>query len=309
MRVLVGSNDGTTRQSDIAALLAAAGSPRPGLRVGVVSFANGYFHPKTVHLVRSDGSATAYVGSANLTGAGVALNVEAGITLDTRDGDDRGVLDAIGAAVDWWFTGPRPGLHLVSTTADLAPLVSSGILDVPQPPRPRPATGSGTGGRGASLRPLLAIPGVGPVPPTPASPRGLLPARWTKKLSASDAQRKGAGNQRGSITLVKARAPIDPTTYFRRTLFGSAAWTRSRTGTGKPLEIAQLTFDVTILGRHLGAMDIEVSYAPNREAAQSNYTSLLHLGPLTPHFAARNMTGRQITIERRANGSYTLSVS
>lgn len=313
VRVLVGSNDGTTRQADVAALLAASGPPGPGLKVGVVSFTDGYFHPKTVHLVRGDGSAAAYVGSANLTGAGVALNVEAGIVLDTRDGDDRGVLNAVGAAVDWWFAGRRPGLHPVVTVADLAPLASAGVLDVPQPPRLRSAAaGGGPGGRGASLRPLLAIPRAAPTPPpgpSPASPSASTPARWTKKLSASDAQRKGAGNQRGSITLVKARAPIDPKTYFRRTLFGSAAWTRSRTGTGKPLEVARISFDVTFLGRRLGAMDIEVSYAPNREAAQSNYTSLLHLGPLAPHFAARDMTGRQVTIERRGNGTFALSIA
>ena len=312
VRVLVGSNDGSTRRADMAALLAAAGTPRAGLGVGVVSFDNGYFHPKTVHIVRSDGSAAAYVGSANLTGAGVALNVEAGIVLDTRDGDDRDVLAAVGAAIDWWFAGRRPGMHLVATAADLAALTSAGILDVPQPPRPRPAAaGRRSGGHAVALRPLLTIPSAAAPPPrpSPARPGASTPARWTKKLSASDAQRKGAGNQRGSITLVKARNPIDPRTYFRRNLFGSAAWTRGRTGTGKPLEVARVRFDVTLLGRRRGAMDIEVSYAPNREAAQSNYTSLLHLGPLATHFAARDMTGRQMTIERRANGTFALSIA
>lgn len=189
VRLLVGSNDGATRQVDMSALLAAAGPPRPGLHVGVVSFDDGYFHPKTVHLVRSDGSAAAYVGSANLTGAGVALNVEAGILLDTRDGDDRRVLDAVGGAIDWWFAGRKPGLHLVSTDADLALLASAGVLNVPQPPRPRPAAGSsGSSGRRASLRPLVTIPATASPPaprPSSPSPGRSAPARWAKKLSAS----------------------------------------------------------------------------------------------------------------------------
>jgi hypothetical protein len=312
VRVLVGSNEGTTRQSEMVALLAAVGQARPRLNVGVVSFADGYFHPKTIHVVRNDGSAAAYVGSANLTGAGAALNVEAGIVLDTRDGDDRRVLQSVRDAVDWWFAARRPGLHLVSTAAHLAALARAGVLDVPQPPRPRSVvTRSGVGGRGPSLRPLVKLPRSTPPPSPPLSPVGSgapTPVRWTKKLSASDAQRKRTGNQRGSITLVQAGAPIDPKTYFRNDLFGGAAWRRGVTATGQPLEIARVRFEVSLPGQRRRRMDLEVSHAPNREAAQSNYTTLLHLGPLSQHFTVQNMTGRQLTIERRADGSFGLSV-
>ena len=57
LRVLVGSNDGMTRQADVEALLAAAGAPRKNRQIGIVCFSNGYFHPKTVHIVRGDRSA------------------------------------------------------------------------------------------------------------------------------------------------------------------------------------------------------------------------------------------------------------
>jgi hypothetical protein len=311
VRVLVGSNDGTTRQSDVAALLAAVGPARPGLRVGVVSFADGYFHPKTVHLVRNDGSAAAYIGSANLTGAGAALNVEAGIVLDTRDGDDRRVPEAVRAAVDWWFAARRPGLHLVSTAADLAALARAGVLDVPQPPRPRPAaTRSGAGGRGPSLRPLLNLPGSAPPSssrPPSVGPGAPAPVRWTKKLSASDAQRKRKGNQRGSITLVKAGQAINSQTYFRQVLFGATGWKRGRIRTGKLEEFKQVRFDVDVLGTK-SVMTLKVSFEKSREQGRSNYMSLLHLGPLRPHFSTQDMTGRQLTIERRADGTFGLSI-
>ena len=95
-RFLVGSNDGLTPRSAVADLLQIAGQPRSGLRVGVVSFQSGFFHPKVFHFQRADGSSTAYVGSANLTGSGAtSLHVEAGIILDTKQGDPQTVLGSI----------------------------------------------------------------------------------------------------------------------------------------------------------------------------------------------------------------------
>jgi len=112
----------------------------------------------------------------------------------------------------------------------------------------------------------------------------------------------------GIRTLVQAGAPIDPKTYFRNVLFNGAAWRHGATATGQPLEIARVRFEVDLPGQRQRRMDLEVSYAPNREAAQSNYTTLLHLGPLSQHFSTQDMTGRQLTIERRADGSFGLSV-
>src|SRR5699024_7495215 len=87
-RILIGSNDGVTPRSDLAAMLAVVGAPRSNSRIGVVSYQRGYFHPKVFHVERTDGTHTAYVGSSNLTGAGVtSLHVEAGLILDTAKSD------------------------------------------------------------------------------------------------------------------------------------------------------------------------------------------------------------------------------
>jgi len=313
IRVLVGSNDGVTRRADIEALLTASGSPRPGAEVGVVFFSNGYFHPKTVHVLRKDGSATAYVGSANLTRAGAIQNIEAGIILDTRAGDSGAILDKVKAAIDWWFSSRRPGLHFVATAADLVPLVNAGILDVPQPPRTRPVRGLARS-RSSLLEPLTTLPTASAslrVKPVNASvPAGTsTPIRWTKKLSASDAQRKTTGNQRGSITLVQAGAAIDRKTFFRNVLFGGATWVRGATATGKPLETASIIFDVVIPRYRPRKMTLYVTHALNRESSQSNYTTLLHLGPLAQVFSAQDMTGRELNIERRADGTLGLTIT
>lgn len=241
-RILVGSNDGQTPRSDIADLLAIAGQPRTNLRLGVVSFQTGFFHPKVYHFVRADGSMTAYVGSANLTGPGVrSLHVEAGLILDSKSGDAATLVD-IANAIDEWFIATRPGLYEVAVDSDLDPLVQANVLGVTRPPRvkrtvtPAPSSGSSsTKKKGHSLHPLVAVPlvqqalpsantstgtrsGTGtagqpgatsstPLPPaTPAvtpPPVGASVKHWGKKLSDSDAQRKKTGNQRGAITLVQ----------------------------------------------------------------------------------------------------------
>ena len=127
-RLLIGSNDGVTRRGDVEALLKVAGSPRDNLQVGVVSFANAFFHPKVLHITRADGSMAAYVGSANLTASGVAsLHIEAGVVLDTSDGDSEAALRDVADRVDWWFSDDRPGLFLAREPSDLDSLAQSGI--------------------------------------------------------------------------------------------------------------------------------------------------------------------------------------
>lgn len=131
---------------------------------------------------------------------------------------------------------------------------------------------------------------------------------WTKKITASDAQRKRAGHQRGSITLVRANYKIDAQTYFRRDFFGAADWIRETTRTGETRESAIIPFRVVFLDEDLGTLPITVSYAPNREAAQTNYTSLLHLGPLAARFAEKDLTDTWLRLDRQADGTYTLSI-
>jgi hypothetical protein len=335
VRVLVGSNDGTTLRSDIEVLLAVAGPPRDNQRIGIASFDNGYFHPKTIHLARADGSVAAYVGSANLTQSGTtSLHVEAGILLDTNQGDDPSVLTQIADAVDWWFAEPRSGLDVILGSDDLDHLVNTGTLNVARPPlaRQQRAHGGEATGPSPRLTPLLRVPplpsglrpettpSTGATPPPESveasasidapEPHGSLPTvEWRKRLTRSDAQRKAAGNQRGSITLVQAGYPINPQTYFRYDFFANAHWETESTRTSEVRETAAIPCAINILGHDLGAQDLTVTYASNREASQANYTSLLHLGPLTPYFASEDLTDRWLGLERRTDGTYSLSIS
>jgi hypothetical protein len=337
VNLLVGSNDGTTQRADIEALLRAAGPPRDNLQIGVVSYSSGYFHPKTIHLTRRDGSAAAYIGSANLTGSGTsALHVEAGLVIDSRHGDDIGVLAQVARAIDRWFEESRDGLHLVRSSADVEVLVQAGILNVPRPVVRRVPAPHRTGpaNRSPQLQQLIALPplsddlrelllavatpalepeaaemAIGSVRETEPDAYAASVAEWRKRLPASDAQKKSSGHQSGAIALTKAGYNIDAQTYFREQFFASAQWVQEVTRTGQVREAATIPVHAEVLGTNLGTLPMRVTYASNRESGQNNYTSLLHLGPLSDRFHQEDMTDRWLTLRRLADGTFSLTIS
>lgn len=107
---------------------------------------------------------------------------------------------------------------------------------------------------------------------------------------------------------MKAESAIDPQTYFRNNLFRDQLWIDDLTNTDQPVENATIAFEVSILANPPRQMDLKVSHAPNRESKQLNYTTLLHLGPLYAVFSAQDMTGKQMTIDRNANGTFYLTI-
>ena len=128
-RCLVGSNDSGTGAKDVCALAEALGLPRPGAKLAVAAFANGFFHPKVVHIRRIDGSQAAYVGSANLTASGVlGRHIEAGVLLDSAYGDAAIELEKIAAAIDAWFVGVREGCFHIEHAGAVEDLVARGVL-------------------------------------------------------------------------------------------------------------------------------------------------------------------------------------
>lgn len=309
IRVLIGSNDGQTRSADLNRLLALGGAPRSAFQMGLVSYETGYFHPKTVHITRADGSQTAYVGSANLTKSGADRHVEAGIILDTNRGDEPLVLQAVARAIDDWFGSGRPGLIEVATPADIAALIRSQVIDRPRPILPpRPASVRRTQARltalgGAGRTGAISTPSGGRRPPTAA-----ITQHWTKSLSDSDAQRKIKGNQRGSITLVRGPNPIDARSWFRRDFFGDRTWVPSRSTTGRQLDKTTIEFNVSVRGRSLGLKTLSVSFDKRRESLQSNYTTLLHLGDLSDLFTRQNLSGERLMLARTARRDFFLSI-
>ncbi len=143
-------------------LVDVLGLPRPNALLGVVRYADGYYHPKTIHLRYRGGRQVAYVGSSNLTSRGInGLNVEAGMVLDTDEGDSADVLDRIELAIRQWFVLRPGGLFEVETHDDVDRLQASGILTIERPARPPGGQGDQPGrgelprrGRGHQLPPI-----------------------------------------------------------------------------------------------------------------------------------------------------------
>ncbi len=164
--VLIGSNDGETQSAAVRELVGVLGLPRPNALLGVVSYADGFYHPKTIHLCYCGGRQAAYVGSSNLTSRGInGLNVEAGIILDTDEGDPTDVLDRIKSAIHEWFVLRPEGLFRVENEDDVDRLQESGILTVERPARPRRGEGGQPGGdrlpRRVRRHPLPPLPDRG----------------------------------------------------------------------------------------------------------------------------------------------------
>lgn len=144
--ILIGSNERETLSSAVHRLVNALELPRANARLGVVSYSNGFFHPKTIHLCYRDGREVAYVGSSNLTARGIdGRNMEAGIILDTDDGDPVELLARIRLAPEEWFDQRPQGLFEVDNHEDVDQLEQRGILAAQRPPRRQHAEGGEAG--------------------------------------------------------------------------------------------------------------------------------------------------------------------
>ena len=127
--VLIGSNNRETSDSVVSTLVNLLQLPRPNAKLGIVGFANGLYHPKTIHISYANGREVAYVGSANLTVRGISgQNVEAGILLDSATGDDREVLGEIKESSTLWFETRPDGLFIVDALDDVKTLARLQIL-------------------------------------------------------------------------------------------------------------------------------------------------------------------------------------
>jgi hypothetical protein len=167
-RILIGSNGSCTLGDDVIRLVELLGIPRGQAQLGIISFGGGLYHPKTYYMLREDGSQVGFVGSANLTPGGLSTHVEAGIALDTREGDDPALLIQIATAIDDWFSADRNGLIPISGSDDVDDLIENNVLatrPTQRNRRPRGGTNGVTGSR-PQLSPIVRIPGIRPGEPS-----------------------------------------------------------------------------------------------------------------------------------------------
>lgn len=328
--VLVGSNNGDTLQVDIERLAELLGVPRENADLGVVSIAGAFFHPKVYHFRRHDGSQTAYVGSANLTHAGVgSLHIEAGIVLDTREGDSAETLDSIARSIDDWFREPgRVGLRVVGDRGTVSTLADEGILAA-QPPTRALNEGGGANTGTAPPRPrlhvLVPVPAWGATPPPPPVPQTPEPIgdddesesgsalstpdiEWelvwrSRGLSERDLNIPSGSNTNatGSIGLKKGDwdEDIDLRHYFRDVVFTSLPWSRDTKKANR--EVTTALFEVWINGALAGETALTISHNTDTASAtyrQHNEMTHLRWGEARNWVARRNLLGSVLTLYR-----------
>ncbi|MDP2233480.1 MAG: phospholipase D family protein [Actinomycetota bacterium] len=316
--IVLGANQGSLAADDLRRILDALDGTPDG-SITVVSYSNALFHPKT-YVVRGPGdSYRAYVGSANMTGPGVGLNVEAGIALSTDDGDDLGQVGLIIASIESWPGRDQDGVFRVQTTEDIAELVAAGIVSLASPRFTRKKTtktgdAASTPQRGAGRRLNLyptapLAPFTPPEEATPADTSDVALA-WSKVLQSSDAQQVGANtNPTGKLRLAKAGHDIDHKTWFREVFFDGAQWTTEMRG-NRPYEVATVPFEVTIDGASMGVKNLVVDHAPHRVADQNNVPTVLAWGhDIGRVLVGTSHVGDSVTLEKTVEGTFKLTIA
>lgn len=327
---------------------------RPGLALALSLFDNvtllhdrggRTFHPK-LYLVEGESTSRLFVGSSNLTAAGLYFNFEASLQVDfalPEDAEhaaladarryidalqndaaalrvDAAALDSVAANPRWRIAPTERRTKRTSETDAIDPNEVDGRTDPSDHPLFAVSSEAETLPPPLSqgARELLeelesyadgeAEPGVESEAGTSSPPT----LAWSKRLNSTDAQHppQAGSNPTGNLRLSKAANPIDHLIWFRRELFGDEDWVSGVDSRGNPLETATAAMDVVVAGSSLGIVDIRVDHAPHREEGQNNVPTILHWGSsLGPILRATDFTGESVTIERFESGAFRLTVS
>lgn len=325
-RLAIGSNVSDPPSTDDINALLPLITGRRYANLTIVALSNALFHPKTIHLIRRNGTATAFVGSANLTAKGLGHNVEAGLVIDGDDHTNE-VINHIASAIDYWSTCNDPGVYQVTSEDDARRLVDLGLVVPPATRRRLRSTNrargsmTGRGTRPTGWRPPVNVAVAG----DPAEVEGdgelqaavaegvsekvAIAARWCKQLRSSDAQQVQAGtNPTGKLRLAQSRFDIDQTIYFRDEFFGDGEWIQvDRRGT--IYEEVHIPFYVSRHGSEPQPITLQVDHAPHRVADQRNVPTVLGWGPELGRWLRDNdQTGSWVLLEKDLNGHYWLSI-
>jgi len=291
------------------------------------------FHPK-IYLFEGTQQTKLIVGSSNLTGTGLFVNVEGSLLIEFDNNDPEGtiLLNELKTHYQTLLDLTDPNLFPISDSV-IADFVAKGI--VPDETTRRRNFNKKSGnltqqptGQQNSLnvpsRSAASIPSSFPRKPTSTSSsttppvieatppanntqtQQITPSQnrilvWQKlSLSQSDAQRVPVGTAiTGNLKLSQARFRvnnvfIDQTTYFRNKIFRSLTWVHTKPNNNS-YEEAFCPFDITILGNSIGVYTLKLSHDPVRIAGQGNTPTWLHWGnSLIPFLQQNNITGKTL---------------
>jgi HKD family nuclease len=276
------------------------------------------FHPK-IYLFEGDRDTRLILGSSNLTGTGLFINVEGSLLIEFNNSDTEGtrLLNELKTYYQALFNLTDPNLFRISDPV-IADFVARGI--VPDETMRRrmynfktddPAQQPGQQGGSSTIpgRRTAAFPSSFPrkrrtaaaAPVVAVVPNKVLV--WQKlRLSQSDAQNVPAGTAvTGNLKLSQARfkvnnVVIDQTTYFRNNIFRNLTWANTKPNNNS-YEEALCPFDITLPGNAIGVHTLKLSHDPVRIAGQGNTPTWLHWGnDLMLLLQQNNITGKTLSL-------------
>jgi hypothetical protein len=132
--------------------------------------------------------------------------------------------------------------------------------------------------------------------------------RWFKLLDGTAAQQPPGAktNPTGNLRLSQEDFAIDHTKYFRQVFFAGLAW--NPRPKDPRFDTVHVPMSVSLDGVPQGVMDFEISHAPHRLSGQGNVTTVLHWKPLSATLRATSYVGRFVTLERRDDGTFALTI-
>jgi hypothetical protein len=315
-RLVIGANPGDPPTTvDLATILPLLVAPER-TALTLVALSGALFHPKTMHLVRADGSKVVVVGSANFTRKGLGHSIEAGLILESASATQTAI-EQIGAAIDRWATVTEQGVHQVRTAEDIEALREQRLVVTPAAKRAlrsRQRTSSSPTGRGT--RPVGWRPGEAPevpeeeaeeieeaVEPVRQAPEPEVVLVWqSKPLTRRDLTIPTARgtNQTGSVNLDKGQLAeeVDHRHYFRDEVFQHLDWNR-RSAT---VDEAFGRFGFGIDGVDLGEFDLAIRHTTStttRAYLQRNAMTRLSWGPVRGYVARPELIGRTLSLYRQ----------
>lgn len=292
------------------------------------------FHPK-LYLSKSAAKARLLVGSANLTGGGLASNVEASIAidLDLRVPSDRQFLDEVSDAILGILDHQQSGNVIeISSPEEIQQLLDSGrVVDEDRVPSAIAVGSASDSSDDAVPRISLNTPKIanyraqrlsqfrrqirqndGPQQPRSPGTRAPTAVRpdlvWSSgPLSRRDLNIPTASNTNptGNMLFTKgASRDIDQRHYFRENVFNQLDWEFDERPGHEHLERATASFHIVVSGVDRGLHRLEVSHNTRTDTPtyrQGNSMTALHWGAARPIVAQESLLERTIQLYRDAD--------
>lgn len=288
------------------------------------------FHPK-IYLFEGNEETKLIIGSSNLTGTGLFVNVEGSLLIEFENNDQEGasIVSDLKTYYQSLFDLTDPNLFKIEDSI-ITDFVTKGIVPDEATRRKNYSTKvavsiqpSTSGNNSIPRRAVATIPSNfsrNPTSTSRPSPNistshipnvpniqmvGQLPKNliWHKQsLSQSDAQRVPTGsNPTGNLKLSQAsfrinNSLIDQTVYFRNNIFTNLNWVATKPNNSSYEEVF-CQFDITILNNHIGLHTLKLSHDPTRVAGQGNTPTWLHWGnTLIQILQQNNITGKSFKL-------------